>query len=196
MSEWTFDAVSQSWRCKHCGCKESSGYHETGCPARNAPAAPTKAYNELERLARELTTQDNAITSDPIFVVQQKHRQFGLDMDYCENFAWVDSYGERTICDDATDEEDTIKLALLEKAHDGEINSPTEEVGDKEGWTRTGYLDKWEFVQPFLTRAAAERFRADQSHNLGVTRVYVESAYRNPEWRLLREIIATLGATQ
>lgn len=195
MSEWTFDSAADCWRCAHCGCKEASGYHEAGCPKRAQVDATTKLHHEFRRLTHELTTQDNAFTSDPIFVVQQKRVRFGMDMDYCEHFAWVDSEGEREIRDDTTDAEDQATLALLEKAYNAEIDWP-DELGDEELWTRTGYDVQWEFVQPFLTRAAAEQFRADQAHNLGESRVYVESGYNNPEWKLLRQLVAYFATSK
>lgn len=148
----------------------------------------------LQHLAQELATQDNAITSDPLFTVQQKRRQYGMDPDYCEGVAWVDAEDYDAVHSDATDPEERAKFQLLERFHagEGEIEWPSD-LGAEDCWSRTGYLDRWEFVQAFLTLKAAEAFRRDQAHNLGETRIYVESGYRNPEWKLLREIVARFG---
>jgi len=59
----------------------------------------------------------------------------------------------------------------------------------QEDWTRTGFRWRWEFVQAFFTRQAAEEYLQSQAHNLGEARVYVESAYRNREWQRLRELL-------
>jgi hypothetical protein len=143
---------------------------------------------EVTDLVWLLETQNNAFTSDPIFTVQRKHRQYGMDSDYCEHFAWFDAEEpEHPLCDDTTDAEERAKYELLEKTYDGEIDWP-EELGDEQMWTRTGYIDTWEFVQVFLTREAAEAYRKDQAHNLGETRLYVESGYNNPEWKRLRAL--------
>lgn len=154
------------------------------------------AAEQLAQWAEALATQDNAITSDPIFTVQQKRRQYGMDVDYAENFAWVDAEdAEHSIDDDTTDPEDRIMWSMLEEIRYGgaawpEPGDPRRALlGSEEMWTRTGYVDRWEFVQPFLTLEAAEQFRRNQAHNLGETRIYVESGYGNPEWKLLRAII-------
>jgi hypothetical protein len=147
-----------------------------------------KLLAELTDLVELLETQDNAITSDPLFTVQRKHRQYGMDTDYCENFAWFDAEEpSHPVCDD--DPEEHSKYELLEKAYDGTIDWP-ETFGSEEMWSRTGYIDRWEFVQAFLTREAAEAYRRNQAHNLGETRVYVESGYNNPEWKRLRALPA------
>lgn len=47
-------------------------------------------------------------------------------------------------------------------------------------------------MQSFLTVKAAEEYILDQKHNHGELRVYIESAYSNPEMRRLREILLKL----
>lgn len=50
------------------------------------------------------------------------------------------------------------------------------------------YVDKFE--QAFFIRQNAENFLANQSHNLGDgAYIYVESAYRNPEWQQIRKML-------
>lgn len=126
------------------------------------------------RVAHELRTQDNEITSDPIFVVERRERFIGVDPDYTENLIWVNSASEEEV----TEESDRKRF------HELEIGCGLEEYSD---WCRTGYIDRWVFVQPFLTREAAEAFRKAEAHNLTPeTRVFVASGCRNPEWRALR----------
>ena len=101
-----------------------------------------------------IQTQDNLATGDPIFLVQQRERIFGIDTDYTEEIAWVDT-------DDGF-----------------------EETGDEpNGWRRTGCIDRWVYVQPFFTNDAAVAYIASNGHNLTDPRVYVASAYRNPNGR-------------
>lgn len=47
-----------------------------------------------------------------------------------------------------------------------------------------------EWVQPFLTRRAAEDYIASNAHNLRKPSVYVASASRNYEWQLMRRVPA------
>lgn len=45
------------------------------------------------------------------------------------------------------------------------------------------------FEQAFFIRENAQRFLENQSHNLNAGYIYVESAYRNPEWQQIRELL-------
>lgn len=156
---------------------------------RPTPERLAHAVLCLARLAEQLRTQDNAITSDPIFVVQRLHREVGWDPDYTEHICWIDGANEDYVYPDV----DPERHKRLEAAYLGEIDWPEDEAQPEDEWTRTGFMWKWEFVQPFMTREAAEAFRAAQAHNIGESRVYVESGYRNPEWRLLRAIVAAFS---
>ena len=49
------------------------------------------------------------------------------------------------------------------------------------------YVDKFE--QAFFIRKNAEDFIESQSHQLNNPYIYVESAYRNPEWQQIRELL-------
>jgi hypothetical protein len=145
-----------------------------------------KAIKVLREMRELLATQDNLSTAEPVFVVQERRWDCGYDLDYCDNVAWVDGEGGEPV----TAVNNAALFSKLESWHRGELAAlDGDEEGREEFWTRTGYVERWEFVQPFLTRAAAEEFRATQAHNLGVTRIYVESAYRNPEWRTLRSLL-------
>jgi hypothetical protein len=133
---------------------------------------------ELARVVELLKTQDNAITSDPVFMVQQRHRQYGMDEAYCEKYCFV--HGDDSD-HEVNEESDPVRFAAFSDDDFGDE--------DPEFWTRTGYIDTWQNIQPFLTREAAEEFRKREAHNLGETRVYVESGYRNAEWKWLREVL-------
>ena len=132
----------------------------------------------LRCTAAALLTQDNECTANPLFLVEQRHRVYGFDTAYSDDkVAWVDSEGEAT-----GEERDALEAKY-------------QETGDEpEGWHRTGYADEWRFVQPFFTRAAAERYIEENRHRLKDPRVFVDSAYRNKEWQAvethLRGLIA------
>jgi len=145
------------------------------------------ATNEVLRdLAEQLRTQDNAITENPIFVVQQRRRLYGYNSDeYSQEDCVV---GIEWFSDEYQDEADEAQ----HKAFQAYWREHHEEP---EGWRRVGYIDLWEFVQPFLTRKGAEKFIAENRHNLKSPRVYVESGYRNGEWKFLREFIQGVGAS-
>jgi len=125
----------------------------------------------LKTLAHNLSTQDNRITQDPVFVVQQKRTIYGIDPDYTENIVWINVANDSEL---ATPEE----VELLES-----------EAMDDDGWTKTGFYEWWEFVTCCFTEAGAEDYINANGHNLNNPRIYVESAYRNLEWIKLREYL-------
>jgi hypothetical protein len=142
----------------------------------------------LQALALELKTQDNAFTADPVFIVQRRVRDFGIEIDYREVTAWIDCEG--TV---VTKKDDPERFEEFEECAEGYDQF---DDADGTGWLRTGYRERWEFVQAFLTRRAAEEFRVEMAHRIGTeTRVYTESAFANYEWKFLRALITQLGGT-
>lgn len=117
-------------------------------------------------------------TAEPLFLVERKRRVYGFDPRFTEEVAWLD--GEEV--EAATDGE-TFKR--LEEGHERGDDEP-------DGWTRTGFVDRWEFVTVCFTKQAAEAYIEDQKHNLGEARVYVDSAVRNPEMKAIRRHLVHL----
>ena len=147
-----------------------------GADLAASPGAPVVGFYDLVAIGERLRTQDNRITALPIFVVQQKRRTYGFDTDYCEDdngIAWLFDHEE------ATGDE----RVNLEADYQNDGTEP-------EGWTRTAFLDTWEYVMPFLTEAAAQRYIDENKHNLKEPRIYAESGYRNGEWKAIREFLA------
>jgi len=139
----------------------------------------------LLELRERLLHQDNQCTGDPVFLVQQRKRDYGYDTDYAEfdQIAWLSEGYE-------CDKEDSAKL---EKDYEESGTVPDD-------LTRTAYVDRWEFVQAFLTQAAAEHYVASNAHRMTDPRIFVDSGYRNKEWIRLRAILmdpefAALGAS-
>lgn len=137
---------------------------------------------EFFAIAENLRTQDNAITADPIFMVQRLERTYGFDPAYCEEWMLRDNEGTEYQSKevkhdwDAWDWDDISHEEF--KARHGVRPGDLEKVYFRETWTN---------VMPCFTRAGAEAYLKINGHNLGKTRIYVESAYRNREWILIRE---------
>ena len=114
-------------------------------------------------------------TIDPIFMVQKQVRVYGLDMSFTDDWVWL-------YTDDHEEVTDEEKLKELWSSYDRH-NTPK--------WAfLTGYYDEWVNIQPFFTTEAAEDYIRTQSHRHSEPlRVFVESAYRNPEWTELRKYI-------
>jgi hypothetical protein len=139
--------------------------------ARSETERPTVGW--LAEVAHRLRTQDNQVTAHPIFTVQQRRRIYGLDPAYSERVVWVDSDGEA----------DGEKSAELERDF--------EQTGkERDGYTRTAYVDIWQFVTACLTEQGCKDYLALNGHNLREPRIYVESGCRNVEWQKLRTLLA------
>lgn len=129
----------------------------------------------IEDIARDLRTQDNRITELPIFVVQQRRRTYGLSNDYTDEYTWIDQDGE---------EVSGVVRVKLERFYKRTGYSNT--LGNVWYW-RVGCRDTWEFVTACMTESGANEYIRANGHNLKEPRVYVESGYRNAEWKVVRE---------
>lgn len=142
----------------------------------------------LRDIAANLAAQDNRITRDPIFLVQKKERQIGLDTDYCGDIIWINS---------AQDGEEVTDRAQIERLEELDTKSYLSKKEDEEfsDYLKTGYMDRWETIQPFFTEAAAQYFIDSNKHRHddGCLRIYVDSAYQNNEWQAIRNFLLSLN---
>lgn len=130
----------------------------------------------LAKIGERLRAQDNRITADPIFLVQERKRQYGMDTQYDPAIAWI--YADDPV------EADKATSARLEKKYQKDGKD------EREGFRRVGYFETWEYVQPFFTEVAADEYIARMSHrHRGPLRTYVDSAYRNYEWQAVRNYL-------
>jgi hypothetical protein len=133
----------------------------------------------LRKIGILITTQDNRITDQPMFIVQQRRRMYGLDTGYCENFIWLcseDEYNEAS-----AEEADTLEAEYQDT---GRV---------KDGWQRTGYTDQWEFVTACFTEQGCIDYLKLDGHNLKEPRIYAEGSYRNDEFRIVRNALIALA---
>ena len=132
------------------------------------------AITEIGRLIRE---QDNRATDAPIFVVEEKRRQYGLDPSYADDheIVWLDSENDY---EEATPEERT----WLEKLDDNGEDVPGR-------WTRTAYKDNWHFVTACFTEQGCKDYITLNGHNHKELRIYAAGSWRNEEWRTVRKFL-------
>jgi hypothetical protein len=131
---------------------------------------------QLAELSTELRTQDNAITADPLFVVFQEERIYGVSQNYQTNgFTWVG-------VDDSSVTADADEAKVLDKLHDEDRELSIGGVTYERVW----YRIVPRFVTACLTRMGAEAFIAHDGHNLKNPYIYVESLHRNAEMIALR----------
>lgn len=137
----------------------------------------------LSDIAARMEGQDNLATEAPVFLVQQRRRIYGMDPQYADDscIAWL--------LEDEAEELEANEAVLREAEYER-----TGEVPD--GLRRVAYVDVWESVQPFLSRAGADRFIEGNRHRLTAPRVYVDSAYRNDEWVAVRAALLAVQGRQ
>lgn len=131
--------------------------------------------NILKQIKSELKTQNNCYTADPIFLVQEQERIYGMDPEYAEEYIWYDVEN----CEEASDEE----VAELDRLDDELERIPSR-------WIKSYYFDKWMTVQSFFTKKAAQEYVDTRYYrHTGKLRVYVDSLYNNPEMKAVRDFI-------
>ena len=131
----------------------------------------------LQEIAQRMEGQDNAITADPIFLVQQKRRIYGMDAGCGDGFVW--RYDGEEVAEHQDDQKEFFRE-----------NEISEDEAVKSGFlVEAHYIDIWEFVQPFFSQGAADEYIEANEHNLTDPRVYVDSAYRNKEWQAVRAVL-------
>lgn len=155
---------------------------------------------------QSILTQDHLSTSDPVYTVYSK-QEIIVDGDYdYDKIVYI-----RSNRSGEYDELDYEYFQELESAYNNatdyrittvdsegeqvEYPFPDDPFNDEEKFDP----DQWEqkfiklvdrFEQAFFIRENAENFLASQRHNLGEKAyIYVESAYRNPEWQQIRELL-------
>ncbi len=123
----------------------------------------------LLKIGEKLRTQDNRMTANPMFCVQEKKRVVGMDSGISDNTVWVNSTS-------------------------GEIEeSATEPYDNKGDWEEFGVLEYWETVMVAFTEAGCEQYLKLNGHNhRGETRIYVESFNRCPEMIAIRDYLLSL----
>lgn len=127
----------------------------------------------LSSIGERLITQDNRMTQNPMFCVQIKVRDTGLDTAYSDHICWVSTDG------------------------DGEV--VYKEPKNLNDWTETGCRDRWETVMVAFTEAGCQEYLELDGHNCrsraqdGEVRIYVESFNRCPEMIAIREALMEKG---
>lgn len=132
--------------------------------------------DDFSVLGRNIRTQDNRITSDPMFCVYQK-REIVVDEDYdCDRIVWVDEDGR-----EAT-ERQRMRLELLHQ----NFREPPEK------WRRVAVKDIDDFVTCCFTEQGCKDYLVCNGHNLRLPFIYVKSGFRNAEYIGIRNWLATL----
>ena len=145
---------------------------------------------KMKEIAMEMVGQDNRATAEPIYVVQQRRRIYGMDPGCAcsdDDVVWL--YDGTELCEDTADDDTREELEIARAYYQLHGETP-------EGWECTGYIDTYETVQSFFSEKAAQRFIEARKHNLKNPRIYVDSAYHNPEWKAIRAFLLELSTDE
>jgi len=142
-------------------------------------------------------------TADPIFLVQEEKRVWGMDTEYAEGTAYVEQdsgdYHEYEALQDYIKELDEDQVAALH--HDAEhvCDERLDALDDDDllyllnhkGYSISlaGYVDRWEYVSAHFTMQAAEDYIRHNKYRHGKLRVYVDSQYRCYEFNTIIKAI-------
>lgn len=125
----------------------------------------------IKEIAQDITAQDNRLTALPMFIVERQRLIYGLNSGWADQFTWLSD----------GDEVSSRKRRYLEKRYD--------EGKETKGFERVGYIERWEFVTACFTEKGCKAYLRMNGHNLGKTRIYVETGYRNEEWAEVRAFL-------
>lgn len=142
---------------------------------------------------------DDHCTSNALFVVHCKRRDYGVSEDYtdkmvvyCDETSW---FTPQAYWDDASFD---VK-ARLDTVSQYDNDCPFLEADERDQWgilgdlddhTVTGYTERWEYVNSHFTKDAAEAFIKRKKHDYpDGLRVYVESQQYTWEFNAIKDAI-------
>ncbi|EPR0565722.1 TPA: ead/Ea22-like family protein [Escherichia coli] len=162
-------------QCAEWERKALSNFEECAAMAERIEELQTKsAPDSFGIIGENIRTQDNRITSDPMFCVYQK-REIVVDADYDhDRIVWVDEDGN---------EANKRQSRRLELLHENFREPP-------EKWRRVAVKDIDEFVTCCFTEQGCKDYLAANGHNLRLPFIYVKSGFRNAEYIGIRNWLA------
>lgn len=162
-------------QCAEWERKALSNFEECAAMAERIEEMQTKsAPDSFGIIGENIRTQDNRITSDPMFCVYQK-REIVVDADYDhDRIVWVDEDGN---------EANKRQSRRLELLHENFREPP-------EKWRRVAVKDIDEFVTCCFTEQGCKDYLAANGHNLRLPFIYVKSGFRNAEYIGIRNWLA------
>ncbi|EKO5865656.1 ead/Ea22-like family protein [Escherichia coli] len=162
-------------QCAEWERKALSNFEECAAMAERIEELQAKsAPDSFGIIGENIRTQDNRITSDPMFCVYQK-REIVVDADYdYDRIVWVDEDGN---------EANKRQSRRLELLHENFREPP-------EKWRRVAVKDIDEFVTCCFTEQGCKDYLAANGHNLRLPFIYVKSGFRNAEYIGIRNWLA------
>lgn len=131
--------------------------------------------NDIKNIGTLIQNQYNRGIDQPIFLVQQKVKEWGYNIDYGDDFAWVENKSGNYR--EANEEEHNALQALAAACE----KTP--------GWNRLRFRYKWEFVTACFTEQGCKDYIKENGHNMKEARIYAWSSSGNVEFQAVRRAI-------
>ncbi len=126
---------------------------------------------DIETIGELINMQDNRMTDQPMFIVQEKERIYGMSEGHVSDYEWYN----HEMADIEHDEDEIKLLDTLDER--GELPDRVE---------KAYYIDKWMFVTACFTEQGCKDYLRANGHNHGVTRIYGWHSHRNAEFQAVR----------
>lgn len=137
---------------------------------------------DIAAISTGIRTQDDQFTANPVYLVQSRLRLYGFDASW-RDFETVWLHQDHF-------EADAEEAGSLEARYQGDgADGGETEIGC---YSRVGYMDVWETVTCCFTQAGADRYIAENRHNMTDARVYVDTLNRNSEMLAIRSYLMSL----
>lgn len=137
----------------------------------------------LKEIGQNIIDQDNRITEQPIFLVQQKVKDYGYHEDWADEFDWIKEDGDPTTIEDPK---------LIRRLNNIWFNGDHTCLEGK--YYPVYYKERWEYVSAFFTEKGCNDYLRIDRHNLSANvRTYADGSYRNNEFRDIRNFLIMLA---
>lgn len=170
----------ESLEAKNAGLGKGLGAAEKRIAELEASQQAVNLPEEFAVIGENLRTQDNRITSDPMFCIYQKE-EIVVDEEYDhDRIVWWNNEH----CHEAS----KLRAKRLELLHHDGRDTPEE-------WRRIAVKEINDFVTCCFTEQGCKDYLAINGHNLRKPFIYVKSGFRNNEYQMIRNWLMFAGGT-
>ena len=176
-------------------------------------------FELMQEFQRLLKTQDNRCTRAPFYVVHEKKKQWGMDLEFSDNMAWcfdTDTYDDDELKEYIIENypEETLKYAAEDDMYEVEESEDLDEYEKASEYIES--LDMWDFEDfvkailkdaykvywEYKTEVASNCFSFFEKdsyehinlngHNLSQPSTYAYSLQRTPKMEALRSLLLVI----
>lgn len=153
----------------------------------------TEAQHDLlARLSHELRTQKNYGTENPIYCVYRRAKVYNVDPRYSDQIEWRSTMPAISFDDGSPEMNRYISEFRAKCLKDDVLAISPERILYFAGFEPIHYKTINVFVQAFFSEKAANEFIEVNKGKMDSPYVYVDSAYKNIEIQVLREVIMSV----